>query len=195
MEIMIDIPGLCYISDYIGHDEQDFLLEVITCEPWITDLKRRVQHYGYRYDYRSRSVNASMYLGKLPDWALVLAERLHHDGFISRVPDQLIVNEYLPGQGIAAHIDCIPCFDDTILSLSLGSTCVMEFQHIRSPRKVSLWLEAGSLVVMRGESRYDWKHGIPARKTDTVKGQSLRRGRRVSLTFRNIVQEVMKIRE
>lgn len=190
----MDVPGLCYVADYIDHDEQKFLLEVIDCEPWITDLKRRVQHYGYRYDYRSRSVDASMYLGQLPDWAMVLAERVHCDQFISRVPDQLIVNEYLPGQGIAAHIDCIPCFDDTILSLSLGSTCLMEFQHIRSPRKVSVWVEAGSLLVMRGQSRYEWKHGIPARKTDTYKGQKLRRGRRVSLTFRNVVKEAVKVR-
>lgn len=181
------IPGLRYIPDYISRDEESFLLEVVDYEPWITDLKRRVQHYGYRYDYRSRSVDPDMYLGPLPDWALVIAQRLYRQKFIERAPDQLIVNEYEPGQGIAAHVDCIPCFDDTIVSISLGSACVMEFEHTQTRRKECLLLEAGSLLIMRGEARYDWKHGIPARKTDTFKGQKIRRGLRVSMTFRNVI--------
>ena len=25
--------------------------------PWLSDLKRRVQHYGYKYDYRARAID------------------------------------------------------------------------------------------------------------------------------------------
>ena len=43
------------------------------------------------------------------------------------MPDQLIVNEYQPGQGISAHIDCEPCFKNTIVTVSLGSVYEMDF--------------------------------------------------------------------
>jgi alkylated DNA repair dioxygenase AlkB len=60
-----------------------------------------------------------MYLGSLPEWAAYTAEALYNHGMTPRIPDQLIVNEYEPGQGISAHIDCGSCFDDTIAILSL----------------------------------------------------------------------------
>ncbi|MDX1993187.1 MAG: alpha-ketoglutarate-dependent dioxygenase AlkB [bacterium] len=185
------IPGLVYVPRYLSAEEEQRLTTTIDGLPWITDLRRRVQHYGYRYDYRARAIDPTMHLGALPEWAAALAERLHQDGCIGCVPDQLIVNEYEPGQGIAPHVDCIPCFGDTILSLSLGSACVMTFEHIRQGWQMTQLLEAGSLLVMRGEARYEWKHGIPARKTDDHNGQRLARARRLSLTFRKVVaQEV-----
>ena len=35
-------------------EEQRILLRIADA-PWLTDLSRRVQHYGYRYDYRARN--------------------------------------------------------------------------------------------------------------------------------------------
>lgn len=181
------INGLQYIPAYLSPEQQNAYLEIIDTLPWLTDLKRRVQHYGYRYDYKRRAVDASLYLGGLPDWAATFAQRLYHDGYVPYEPDQLIVNEYLPGQGIARHIDCQPCFGDTILSITLAAGCVMDFYHTQTNAHFPIWLEPGSLVVMQGEARYDWKHGIAARKADMVEGQKVARGRRVSLTFRNVV--------
>ena len=183
------IPGLTTKENYLSQSEHDELLRQIDGQIWITDLKRRVQHYGYRYDYKSRSVDPSMYLGPLPAWATPLAKRLHHDGWIAAVPDQLIVNEYEPGQGIASHIDCIPCFGDTIISLTLGSSCVMTFTSIKTREEIPVLLEPRGLIVMRDESRYAWKHGIAPRKTEIFQGATIKRGRRVSLTFRNILKE------
>ncbi len=182
------VPGLRYIPDYITAQEQADLLAIIDCQPWITDLKRRVQHYGYRYDYKSRSVDPSMFLGPLPDWVAALAGRLHAEGFAPKRLDQLIVNEYQPGQGIASHVDCIPCFGNTILSLSLGSPCVMVLTEILTEVQIPLLMEPCSLISMTGESRYQWKHGIPARKTDHFQGREIHRGRRLSLTFRSVIR-------
>ncbi len=181
------IPGLKYIPAYLSPTEQTDLLATIDAGAWITDLKRRVQHFGYVYDYKKRAVDPAMYLGALPDWAQVIAERLHADGHAPALPDQVIVNEYQPGQGIAPHVDCVPCFGDTILSISLGSACVMDFAPLRGSDKLSLLLEPGSLVIMQGESRYQWKHGIAPRKSDLVDGRSVARGRRVSLTLRKVI--------
>lgn len=56
-----------------------------------------------------------------------LAEKLFLDKLFNKIPDQLIINEYLPGQGIAPHIDCVPCFTETIVSISLGDEYPMRF--------------------------------------------------------------------
>ncbi len=178
------ISGLTYVGDYLCPDDQIRHLAIIDSQPWLTDLKRRVQHYGYRYDYRRHTVDPARHLGPLPDWARELADRLYDDGFCSLVPDQLIVNEYLPGQGISSHVDCVPCFGDAILSMTLGSPCVMVFRRDR--QQVPVLLEPGSLVVLEGEARYVWKHGIPARKTDVIDGRKVVRRRRVSMTFRTV---------
>ena len=127
-EATIDvISGLRYIKGYINQEQHDWLMERIDKHPWLDDLKRRVQHYGFKYDYRARKVNRDMRIGELPEWLKRLSHKLYKDGYMPEVADQVIINEYEPGQGIASHVDCEPCFKDTIASLSLGSDCVMNF--------------------------------------------------------------------
>ena len=41
--------------------------------------------------------------------------------------DQLIVNEYQPGQGISPHIDNQTLFGDVVVSVSLSSNTIMTF--------------------------------------------------------------------
>lgn len=180
------VPGLIYAPDFLTPDEELTLLTAIDAAPWRDDLKRRVQHYGYCYDYKSRTVDRSMYLGELPAWASVLDARLLERGLTDRASDQVIVNEYEPGQGISAHVDCLPCFDGTIVTISLGSACVMDFAH-PDASKVSVLLAARSVAVMTGPARTDWTHCIPARQKDVFEGQTYHRVRRVSLTFRKVL--------
>jgi alkylated DNA repair dioxygenase AlkB len=181
------IPGLTYLPDYIDAGHEERLLAIIDRRTWLTDLARFVQHYGYRYDYKGRKIDPEMYLGPLPDWAADLAARLHQEGWFGERADQVIVNEYQPGQGISKHVDCVPCFDRTIASLSLGSTCVLEMAHGKTKHKVELLLRPRSLVIMQDEARYKWTHAVPARKKDVVDGRTWPRGRRVSLTFRKVL--------
>jgi alkylated DNA repair dioxygenase AlkB len=181
------ISGLKIVNDYINAPQQHDLLTTVDEALWLTDLSRRVQHYGYKYDYKRRRIDPDLYVGPLPPWAARLATRLHAEGHTPTLPDQCIVNEYEPGQGISAHVDCEPCFGDVICSVSLGSGCMMVFQHGATGEKREAYLKPGSLVVMRDESRYLWTHAIPARKTDRLNGQRVARGRRVSLTFRTVI--------
>jgi alkylated DNA repair dioxygenase AlkB len=181
------IPGLTYIAHYITPEKQLSLLSKIDQQPWMNDFKRRVQHYGYKYDYKARGIDQSTYLGSMPVFLTEMCQKLKNDGYFSSQPDQVIVNEYLPGQGISAHIDCIPCFKDIIASLSLDSDSIMEFTQSKTNQKESILLEEGSLVVLSGPARYDWQHAIPARKSDIINGNKVMRQRRVSLTFRNTI--------
>lgn len=183
---MLPISGLQYVSDYLNAEQERELLQVINQQPWRDDLKRRVQHYGYVYDYKARAVDPSMYLGPLPDWAKPLATLLRQQERFPQFPDQLIVNEYQPGQGISAHVDCEPCFENTIASITLGSGCTMDFTSLGDGTKHPLYLEPRSLVVMQDEARYQWRHSIAARKSDQREGQRVPRSRRVSLTFRKV---------
>ncbi len=183
----IQIPELTYLPHYITVDEQNKLINIIDQQEWSTKLRRRVQHYGYRYDYKNGSLASSSYLGDLPNWAGGIAKRLSDDGLTTKVPDQVIINEYEPGQGITSHIDCVPCFGKTIISLSLGSSCVMDFTHSQIKQKASILLLPRSLVVMQGAARYEWQHSIAARKKDKYKGRELVRTRRVSMTFREVL--------
>ena len=187
------IQGLQYNKDYINEVQHDWLLDRIDQEQWLDDLKRRVQHYGFKYNYKARKVDMDMHIGELPEWLNRLSEKLYADKLMPEIADQVIVNEYLPGQGISSHIDCEPCFQDTIVSLSLGSGCVMNFTNKSDKRKkIPVWLAPRSLVVLRGEARYEWLHGIAAKKSDEWDGEKHERQRRVSLTFRKVIIKTAK---
>lgn len=65
------------------------------------------------------------------------------------------------------HIDCIPCFGDTICSLSLLETCEMIL--VKDNTKHSIILEPRSIVTLQGEARYKWKYSILQRKSNIKK--------------------------
>src|SRR5437868_3764199 len=88
------IPGLSYIPDYLIESEEQTLAQAIDAEPWDTSWQRRRQPYGGVYG--SGSVAAP-----IPEWGKQLALRLFSDGITPWPFDQMLVNEYLPGQGIA----------------------------------------------------------------------------------------------
>jgi len=181
------IPGLSYIPDFIDAQEEKELLRQIASNEWLVDLKRRVQHYGWKYDYKKRAIDYSMFLGELPHWTGYVAKRLYDRGHTTDLPDQVIVNEYKPGQGIANHVDCEPCFGDSIVSLSLGSACIMNLINLATKEKIEIVLAPRSAVVIKDESRYKWSHGIPPRLADTINNEYIKRNLRISMTFRKVV--------
>ncbi len=181
----IKIPGLLYLPKYITVAQELELIRIIDTKPWITELKRKVQHYGYKYDYKSRNLDPKYYIGFIPDWLHGLCKKLHVKEIFSQYPQQVIVNEYMPGQGISSHVDCIPCFGNTVCSLSLGSPCVMDFTN--NSIKQSILLAPRSLLILRNDARYLWKYGIAGRKNDKYCGSNISRKRRLSLTFRTVI--------
>lgn len=183
-------PGARLIDAFVDQAEEQDLLAAIDAAPWRSDLKRRIQHYGWRYDYRARAVSPDMDLGPLPTWAARLAAKVGAHAEFGATPDQVIVNEYLPGQGISAHVDCEPCFGPAIASLSLGGPVEMVFRKRSTDEKRQVILYPLMLLILSGEARYDWTHEIPARKSDVIDEERRPRRRRVSLTFRTVTLEV-----
>jgi alkylated DNA repair dioxygenase AlkB len=174
------IAGLQYIPGFVDASEEVSLLREIDVAPWLTDLSRRVQHYGWKYDYRARRVTPDSRLGPLPQWLQTLGARL--EPYFPNTPDQVIVNEYEPGQGIASHTDCVPCFGPVVAMLSLGSDVQMDFA--RSAARETICLRQRSLLVLSDDARTQWEHSIAKRRADRQFG--VRRQRRISLTFRTV---------
>eukprot|EP01129_Flabellula_baltica_P015199 TRINITY_DN7566_c0_g1_i1.p1 TRINITY_DN7566_c0_g1~~TRINITY_DN7566_c0_g1_i1.p1 ORF type:complete len:211 (+),score=44.50 TRINITY_DN7566_c0_g1_i1:6-638(+) len=185
----IPIPsGLIYHQDIITRDEETTLLEQIDNMTWTpTSISRRVQHYGYKYDYQSRKLDESCQVEDIPDFCDVLIDRLIELEMLNERPYQMIINEYTPGQGIAPHVDKVDFFEERIVSVSLGSGCLMEFSLVADKKvKRDVLLERRSAVLLSGDARFTWKHGIAKRKTDMINGRRVQRDRRVSLTFRKV---------
>jgi alkylated DNA repair dioxygenase AlkB len=170
------IPGLCYVPEYILPAEEIELVEAIDREPWDTTWQRRRQPYGAGYGNKKPGT-------PIPEWGRRFAARLLAEQRTQKPFDQMLVNEYLLGQGIAMHRD-YQTFDRTVVSLSLLTHCVMDFRHIASRRQEMLLLEPRSLLILTDEARYDWEHGIASRKKDVWQGIPVMRARRLSITFR-----------
>jgi alkylated DNA repair dioxygenase AlkB len=171
------IPGLAYLPEYMTVEEEAALVRQIDAMPWDTNWERRRQSYGATYG-PSEGLQRP-----LPDWGLALAERMHREGLSERPFDQMLVNEYEPGQGIALHHDHKP-FDRTVVSLSLLSAVVMDFRNPGAGKRSSMLLGRRSLLILTDEARYIWQHGIARRKNDRWEGTVVPRHRRLSVTFR-----------
>lgn len=189
------IKGLTRYPNFITNQEESILLNTINKIPtdeWITvgsTQGRRVLHYGYKYNYRGRSVSQKDYLGELPKWCEFIIERLIAYKILNKRPDQLIVNEYKPGQGIGAHSDA-KSFDNDIVTLSLGSDTMFEYIPVDAPNDNEIhkyYLKRKTCLHMRDDARYKYHHRMPGRKTDIVDGVAVPRKTRVSLTFRNVL--------
>ncbi len=182
------VPGLKFIEGFLSQEEQSHCVERVdaAANEWRDDLSRRVQHYGWRYDYKARAITPDMHIGALPDWLARLAQRLYDEtGLFDKVPEQVIVNEYVPGQGIAMHTDHRG-FGPTVCTISLLDDWEMDFAENWKDKTPAL-LQKGSCVLLTDSARSVWQHGIAPRKTDSLLGGQRNRKRRLSLTFRTVL--------
>ena len=142
--------------------------------------KRKVAWYGDQgYEYTYSNVNRYA----LP-WAVELLElRQRVQQLTGERFNSCLLNLYHTGEeGMAWHSD-----DETdlkkngaIASLSFGAERRFAFKHKQSKEKVELYLEHGSLLVMKDTTQSHWLHRLPpTKKVSTA---------RINLTFRTIVE-------
>lgn len=178
-------PGLRYFPDWLSTSDQKSVVDEIDSREFSSEISRRVQHYGYRYDYAERTVHESGSAPPIPPVMLEISERLLMEGHFTQKPTQVIVNEYLAEQGIAAHTDRV-AFGPSVATISLLESWPMTFKKA-GHEDMDVLLESGSLAVMTGESRYEWTHQIRARKFDQQGAMKVSRHRRLSLTYRTVL--------
>jgi alkylated DNA repair dioxygenase AlkB len=171
------MQGLTYIKDFITEKEESELLDFINSMEWNNKLSRKTQHYGYKYNYNLK--NTIEKTNPIPKQFAFILNKLKSQ--FNKEFDQLIINHYEIGQGISPHIDNKILFDDSIVSISMGSNCIMKFTN--KDTIIDQLLERRSLVSLQGDARYKWKHSIPSRKSDNKD----MRGVRISMTFRKVI--------
>ncbi|XP_010429769.1 PREDICTED: uncharacterized protein P8A3.02c [Camelina sativa] len=185
-----EINGLWLCRKFLSIAHQSVLLSAILSEGWFVE----------------ESINQAMRFGNLPSWAIELSDliretvesvdlRLLPSDLLWREPlfDQLIVNLYQPGEGICAHVDLLR-FEDGIAIVSLESPCVMRFSPAEKEEQeeeyVDVLLNPGSLILMSGEARYQWKHEINRKQNgfQVWQGEEIDQKRRISITLRKLCQ-------
>jgi alkylated DNA repair dioxygenase AlkB len=96
------VPGLVVEQRFLSPEEEELLIERIDASEWKTSLKRRVQHYGFEYAYGWGGLTPTT---PIPKWAQPVLDKLATRGFTGF--DQMIVNEYLPGECVCARFFCV----------------------------------------------------------------------------------------
>jgi alkylated DNA repair dioxygenase AlkB len=122
--------------------------------------KRRVVSFGFRYDYSDRRLKDA---AAMPPFLLPLRERAAD--FAGLTPDRLehaLITEYRPGTSIGWHRDR-PYYDD-VIGISLSSPCTFRLRrkHGTGWERVSIRVDRRSVYLLRGPSRTEWEHSIPA---------------------------------
>ena len=167
-----------YFNLLMGHINWRHDELVIHGKPLTT--KRKVAWYGdqpYPYTYSNATKHALPWTPELAALKQVI-EQASGETFNS-----CLLNLYHNGsEGMAWHSDAEKDLikNGTIASLSLGAERKFLFKHKTSGLKVSVFLEDGSLLLMKGVTQTHWLHRLPP----TTKSKRPR----VNLTFRTIAE-------
>ncbi|ELU12938.1 hypothetical protein CAPTEDRAFT_112863, partial [Capitella teleta] len=201
--------AIYYIPNFITEAEEESLIQYVNSAPipkWTQLSNRRLQNWG------GLPHPKGMVPEKIPEWLDSFGQRIGQLGvFDGQMPNHVLVNEYLPGQGIMPHTDG-PLYFPTVSTITLGSHTLLDFYTPLNDRSssfddrhfASFLLERRSLVLVREEMYSRMLHGIKEVETDTLcekvlnldssehsLGDTLARNTRISLTIR-VVPKVLK---
>jgi alkylated DNA repair dioxygenase AlkB len=142
--------------------------------------KRKVAWYGdsdYLYTYSNSTKQALAWTEEL----LGLKQTI--ENVTCAKYNSCLLNLYHNGnEGLGWHSDDEESLgkNNNIASLSLGAKRKFLFKHKLTKQTVSILLEHGSLLVMKGSTQSNWLHSLP-------KSQKISQPR-INLTFRSIIQ-------
>jgi alkylated DNA repair dioxygenase AlkB len=121
----------------------------------------------------------------IPPFLQALATRLHECGLVRQEFDRVIVNYYLPGQGMVPRIVSPHRFREEVVMVSLQAQVPMKFTQDTEPAPVTVHMERRTACLLTDEARYKWRHGVEAQRFDVepVNHTQTARGRRLTVTF------------
>ena len=143
--------------------------------------KRKVAWYGnhsFSYTYSNTTKQALVWTKELLELKAIIEEKT------GETFNSCLLNLYHNGsEGMAWHSDGEKDLkkNGAIASLSFGAERKFSFKHKQTKHNVSLILEHGSLLVMKGETQTHWLHRLPPTTTS--------KHARINLTFRTISAE------
>lgn len=188
--IEIDDGDILWIKRFLPKADADTLLQTLQTEiPWRQDSIRiagkdtpipRLQAWygdpGMTYAY------SGLKLDPLPWTPTLAALKQHIEDYSDCHFNSLLANLYRTEQdSVGWHADDEPELgqNPAIASLSLGDTRDFQLKHRKHPeQKLSLPLQHGDLLIMKGALQHHWVHQIPKSKTPCQP--------RINLTFRRI---------
>ena len=122
------LRSVFYIPDWFSLEEEAAMLEQVHAVPpsrWAQLRARRLQQWG--------GDPAAPTSEPLPPWLQSLVQSLADARLsVDPAPDHVLINEYLPGQGIMPHRDG-PNYAPYVITASLGSDALP-----RRPRRAAL---------------------------------------------------------
>ena len=168
-------PRAFYFPNYVTEDEEESLLQFISSSPkpkWQHLSNRRLQMWG------GTPTAKGMIAEPLPDWILPYTDKLVDLGAFTPAskPNHILINEYLPGQGIMPHEDG-PYYHPVVTTISLGCYTFLDFfrpvpetenYSLENRYLFSLFLEPRSLVVLTEDMYKNCLHGIAPQCEDSV---------------------------
>ncbi len=146
--------------------------------------KRKVAWYGdesFEYTYSSFTKSALPWTKELLNLKKLTEEK------IGETFNSCLLNLYHDGnEGMAYHSDGEKDLkkNGAIASVSLGAERKFSFKHKSTKERVDVFLETGSLLVMKDETQSFWLHRLPPTKKIFTP--------RINLTFRNIEKNIRK---
>jgi alkylated DNA repair dioxygenase AlkB len=158
--------GFRYATELITESEERSLVEAFQCLPFKEFEfqgfigKRRVVSFGWRYDFNGGGFQR---IEPMPDFLLPLRDKAAaFAGIEPSALEHALLTEYRPGAAIGWHKDR-SVFDD-VIGISLVSSCTFRFRRRRENgwQRYSVTTEPRSIYLLRGSSRTEWEHSIPA---------------------------------
>lgn len=168
-----------YVENFVNDKEAASLVEFCESKGWTQLTHRRLKNFG-GVPHPSGTI-----LEPLPQILQKLGEKLKHFKVFPEEPDQALVNEYSVGGGIGFHKDG-PNFKPRASIVSLLSSCVMHFRNKATGEERQLLLEPKSLLVFSDEAYNVWEHSIFREKVESFEDRNVERGKRFSITLRNV---------
>lgn len=160
--------GLVHRPALITPEEETSLLgwfSTLDTEPVVMHgvaSRRRVRHFGVRYDFASWGVEAGE---PIPEELLWLRDRAAELAAVETTSfAEALVTCYPPGGTIGWHKDA-GAFGPVVVGVSLGSAAVMRFQRRAAGGERRVFeqpLEPRSAYVLAGAARSTWQHSVPA---------------------------------
>lgn len=175
-----EVPqGLIYQADFLSQAEEERLMAFVKSleyEPVTmhgNTAIRTVRHFGMRYDYGSRTLGPGEPIP--PELTALMRKVEVFAGLQEGEIIEALINHYPFGAAIGWHHDA-PVYK-TIIGISLGTPCIMQFQKgTGDERRIyQRIMNPRSAYSMRDDVRDNWQHHIPATK-----------GERYSITLRSL---------